>query len=234
MRTISTVIVTLLLPLCAYATNVKAIPKHQDLGALKKTIGQFLRTQTIGLPGKVTIEVGSIEPRLKLAACTSPTAFLPRNSRAWGKTTVGIRCDAPSPWTIYVSANIRVHGEYVAAAVPLTRGHVLRQGDLIMVKGELTALPPETLTSQAQALGRKVARSMYPGAPVRQNALRIKRAVRQGQSVRLISTGPGFRISSEGKAQNNAAAGQYVRVKTKSGQIVSGIADAGGIVKVVY
>lgn len=234
MKTIAALFFAFTLPLCAYANGAKASSAHQNLGALKQTAAQFLKTQTVGLPGKVSIKVGSIDSRLKLPACVSPTAFLPKNSRAWGKTTVGIRCDAPKPWTIYVSAHIRVHGEYVAAARSLPRGHVLSNSDLKMAKGELTALPPKTLTKPAQALGRTVARTMYPGAPIRQDALKLKRAVRQGQTVRLVSSGPGFRITSEGKAQNNAAAGQLVRVRTRTGQIVNGIADSGGMVRVMY
>jgi flagella basal body P-ring formation protein FlgA len=56
--------------------------------------------------------------------------------------------------------------------------------------------------------------------------------VQQGQSVKMQSSGPGFSVSSEGKALNNAAAGQLVQVRTNSGQTVSGIARPGGIVEV--
>ncbi len=234
MKTISTFFLGLALTLCAYATSANTPLKHQDLGALRQVAHQFLKTQTVDLPGKVTVEVGSIEPRLKLSPCVSPTAFLLKNSQAWGKTTVGIRCDAPDAWSIYVPANIKVHGEYLAAARSLPRGHVIQKSDLMLDSGELTALPAKTLNRPEQALGSVVAISLHPGAPIRQDALRIRRAVKQGQIVRLLSTGPGFSITSEGKAQNNATAGQFVRVRTNSGQIISGIAHADGVVRVTY
>ena len=234
MKTISTLLLALTLSLSAHAASSKAPSRHQDIGALKQVVSRFLNTQTTDLPGKVTVEVGSIDPRLKLSSCISPTAFLPKNSRAWGKTTVGIRCDAPKSWSIYVSANVKVHGQYLAAARSLPRGHIIQESDLMLGNGELTALPAKTLSSPEQAVGRTVVRTLHPGAAIRQDALRARRAVKQGQMVRLVSTGPGFRITSEGKAQNSAATGQFVRVRTRSGQIVSGVAHADGVVRVAY
>jgi flagella basal body P-ring formation protein FlgA len=52
--------------------------------------------------------------------------------------------------------------------------------------------------------------------------------------VKLVSEGPGFRVSAEGRALGNAADGQLVQVRAPSGQTVSGIARSGGIVEVRY
>jgi flagella basal body P-ring formation protein FlgA len=56
----------------------------------------------------------------------------------------------------------------------------------------------------------------------------------QGQTVRLVSQGSGFRVSADGKALANAAVGQLAQVRTASGQTVSGIARADGIVEVNF
>jgi flagella basal body P-ring formation protein FlgA len=50
--------------------------------------------------------------------------------------------------------------------------------------------------------------------------------------VRITAKGPGFSVSSEGKALNNATEGQVVQVRTSSGQTVSGIARPSGIVEI--
>jgi len=57
-------------------------------------------------------------------------------------------------------------------------------------------------------------------------------AVQHGQSVKTVTHGAGFSVSSEGKALGNAADGQVVQVRTPSGQTVSGIARSGGIVEI--
>ena len=44
--------------------------------------------------------------------------------------------------------------------------------------------------------------------------------------------GPGFQVSAEGRAVNNAAEGQIAMVRTDTGRTVSGIAHLGGIVDV--
>ncbi len=207
---------------------------RQDLGALKQAAEQFLRTQASGLPGEVKVTVGSIDPRMKLPACATPETFFPPSSKAWGKTTVGIRCTVPSPWTIYVSAKVQVQGDYVVAAVPLTQGQTITQADIAKVKGDLTTMPAGIITDASQAVGRTVANSIGLGSPLRQDALRNQQAIQQGQAVRVIVNGAGFSVSSEARALNNANEGQLTQVRTSNGQVISGIAKPGGIVELTY
>lgn len=223
-----------LLLLLTQAVHAQPAAPRQDHAALRQTVERFLSIQTAGLPGQVSIAVGAIDARLALAACAVPEAFLPNGSRAWGKTTVGVRCSVPMPWTIYVAATVRVHGEYIAAAVPLAQGQSIAPNDIALLKGDLTALPAGVITNAAQAVGYTLSRSVPLGAPLRQDALRSQQVVQQGQVVRLVSAGPGFRVSSEGRAVSNAGEGQVAQARTPNGQIVSGIAKAGGIVEISY
>jgi flagellar basal body P-ring formation protein FlgA len=207
---------------------------RQSQEAIRDTVEQFLQTQTTGLPGQVGIVIGSIDSRLNLPACNALQPFLPNGSRAWGKTTIGVRCTTPSSWTIYVTATVRVQADYLIAAVPLTQGQIIGPNDIARTKGDLTSLPAGVLTDSSQALGRTTINSFAVGTALRHDALRNPLAVQQGQNVRLISIGPGFRISTEARALANASEGQMVQVRTPGGQVVSGIAKAGSIVEVNY
>ncbi|MFS0754535.1 flagellar basal body P-ring formation chaperone FlgA [Noviherbaspirillum sp. 1P10PC] len=218
----------------AGAASAQTAPARQDHGVLRQTASQFLTVQAGGLPGQITVTVGAIDPRLNLAACTAPEAFLPNGARAWGKTSVGVRCVAPSPWTVYIPAMVQVQGEYLAAAVPLAQGQTIGPNDIARVSGDLTALPPGIVTEQSQAVGHTLARSVAVGAPLRQDALRSQQAVAQGQVVRLVSSGPGFKVTADGRALANGSDGQVVQVKTQNGQVVSGVARAGGTVEVTF
>ncbi|WP_353156674.1 flagellar basal body P-ring formation chaperone FlgA [Herminiimonas fonticola] len=218
---------------CAVAQSVEP-EARQDLGVLKQAAEQFLRTQAAGLPGEVRVTIGSIDPRTKLPACVAPEAFLPASSKAWGKTSVGLRCSAPSRWTIYVQAKVQVHGEYIAAAAPLSQGQTIGQGDIARVKGDLTILPAGVITDASQAIGRTAATTVALGAPLRQDALRNQQAIQQGQAVRVIVNGAGFSVSSEARALNNANEGQLTQVRTPAGQVISGIAKLGGVVELTY
>ena len=207
---------------------------RQDHAALRTSIERFLQKETAGLPGKVSVEVGAIDPRLNLPGCIEPEVFLPGGSRVWGKTTVGARCTAPSAWRIYVSATVRVRGNYIAAAAPLAQGRKIEVDDIVIRNGELTTLPAGLVTSFEQAVGRSLVHSVPAGAPLRQDVLRTDRVVQQGQMVRLVSTGSGFRVSAEGRALNNAQEGQVAQARTSNGQVISGIAKSGGIVEVAH
>lgn len=207
---------------------------RQQHAALRQTVEQFLHTQAAGLSGNTSIAVGAIDPRLNLPACATPEAFLPAGSRAWGKTTVGVRCTAPVSWTVYVPATVRVHGDYVVAAAPLAQGQSISANNLAKAKGDLTTLPAGVVTDAALAIGRTLSISLPAGAPLRQDVLRAQQAIQQGQMVRVMSTGPGFRVSAEARALNNANDGQVAQARTASGQVVSGVARMGGIIEVTY
>lgn len=207
---------------------------RQDPALLREVVEQFLKTQSVGLPGQVTISVGAVDPRLSLAACVALEPFLPNGSRVWGKTTVGVRCSVPSPWTVYVAATVQVTGSYVTTAAPLAQGQVIGPRDLATLRGDLTALPAGIITDPAQAIGRSMTVSLPAGTPLRGDALRSQQVVQQGQVVRLVTGGPGFKVSTEGRALSNAAEGQTAQARTPAGQVVSGVAKAGGVIEVSY
>ena len=221
-------------PAQAPATVQPPIAARQDMTLLRQSVEQFLQRQSAGLPGEVSIEIGQVEARLALPACQQPEPFLAHGSRVWGKTAVGVRCTAPAPWTIYLTANVHVMADYLAAAAPLPQGHVIVANDFARLRGDLTTLPAGVITDAGLAVGRNTMSSLQLGAPLRQDTLRSQQAVQMGQTIKLLSSGPGFRVSTEGRAMNNAAEGQTVQARTPGGQLISGIARAGGILEVAY
>lgn len=224
----------IMLSLVSELAFAQAGAARQDLGALRQAAEQYLQVQSAGLPGVVTISVGALDGRMQLAACAAPEAFQPPGARVWGKTTVGVRCGAPTPWTIYIQAQVSVQAEYVAAALPLVQGQTIDATQLVMVKGDLAALPNGVLTNMNQAVGRTSNLSLAPGAPLRADQLRSKPVVQQGQAVKVVSSGAGFSVSREARAIGNAGEGQVVQVRTPAGAILSGVARAGGLVEVVF
>jgi len=207
---------------------------RQDLAQIQRVVDNFVRIQTTGLPGQVSFSVGSIDPRLAVAPCPALEAFVPPGARLWGNATVGVRCGGATPWTVYVPVTVHVSGNYIVTARPLPPGQLVTQADLTVVPGDLTQLPAGIVTDPAQAIGKTVVAGLAAGQPLRVDALRQPPVVLQGQSVRLQSQGPGFKVSAEGRAIANAAEGQLVQVRTASGQTISGIAKPGAVVEVSY
>jgi len=213
----------LVLPVLGYAQTT-----------LNETLNDFLRAQTQGLPGKVTYTISSLDSRTRLSACEAFEPFLPPGTKLWGKATIGVRCLGPSNWTIYVPVQINVSGNYLVSARPMPAGYVLGETDVVVRNGDLGALPTNVLTDLSQAVGKTVKSGFAAGQPLRSDQLIAPWAVQQGQNVTTVSNGPGFTVSSVGKAITNAVAGQVVQVRTESGQVVSGIARAGGIVEITH
>lgn len=205
---------------------------RQDPAALQAHAEQFLKMQTGGQPGKVSIQIEP--PRVDLPACAALDAFQPVGGRRIGRISVGVRCLAPSPWTVYLSAQVRVVGAYAVTLQPLPANHVLSAADFALREGDLGSLPADVITDMEDMLGYRTVSGLAAGAPLRTALLRPPLAVQQGQTTRVVLNGPGFSVQSEGQALANASRGDRVRVKTRSGQVISGIAQDGQQVMVAF
>lgn len=223
-----------LLIACLWVMPISANGGHQDLTQLRQQVEQFLLNQSASLPGKVSVSAMAIDSRLKLAGCDNLQMSLPTGSRIWGRTSVGVRCNAPQVWTVYVQANVQVMADYLIAAGPLTQGHIITEQDLIKGQGDLAKLPPGVFTDTSQAVGRAVYVPLSAGTVLRQEMLRVLPVVQQGQKVVLNTIGDGFKVSAEGTALSNAGEGQRVKVKVGNGQVVSGLARQGGLIEVIF
>lgn len=216
------------------AVPAQAAPGPVGMEAIRKQLEQYAAQQLAGQPGVVSVQVGEIEPQLRLDPCQRVEGFVPSGGRLWGKTTLGARCAAGANWVIYVPVTVSVQAPVVVAARPVAHGRVLSADDLTLRTLELTQLPAGVLTDVTAAIGQTLTTGLSPGYPLRQDMLRAPVVIRQGQSVRLVAQGGGFGVSAEGKALGNAAVGQTVQVRTSSGQTVSGVARPDGSVEIRF
>lgn len=207
---------------------------YQDPAPVRKAVEDYLRVQAKGLPGAASYTVGNIDAHNNLAPCPAFDVSQAPGARAWGRTTVIVRCTQQGGWSVFVPVHIRVVADYVVAERPLAQGQVITDADLGTQKGDLSDLPNGVLTDARQAVGRTTVMPITAGRPLRADMVRQLPLVQQGQSVKVISRGPGFEVTNEGRALNNAVEGQVVQVRLASGQVVSGIARGPGQVVVVY
>ena len=204
----------------------------QDLRLINQKVKDFLTAQSAGSPGKAEITITPMEQSTRLDYCPNPEAFFPPNSSAWGRTTVGVRCGQPKPWTVYVQANVSIIASYVVAANPLGQGQIISANDLQLQKGDLTTLPTGIFTEMNRVIGTSPKMSLTAGAVIKQEMLKMPPVIQQGQGVRVSSKGTGFSITIEGQALNAAAEGEIVKVRVSNGSVVTGIAKKDGQVEV--
>lgn len=207
---------------------------QQNPAPVKKAIENWLKVQTKGLPGQVSFEVGELDPGNQLVPCGSFDISRPSAAQPWGRSNVLVRCLDEAAWRVYVPVHVRVKMEYLISARPIPQGQLLSTNDLATQYGDLSELPANILTDPAVAAGKVAAASIPAGRPLRADMLKAQIAIRQGQTVKVISRGAGFEVANEGRAMNNALEGQVAQVRLGNGQVVSGIAKSAGTVEVNY
>ncbi|KAB2838250.1 MAG: flagellar basal body P-ring formation protein FlgA [Burkholderiales bacterium] len=231
-----TALATLLLGTGALAANPQTAAEapRQDLAAVQRVAQAYLQAETARLPGSVSATVGTLDPRLALPPCDRLEAYLPAGARLWGSSSVGVRCLHDGGLAVSLPVMVKVVGPVVIAARPLMPGQTLAAEDLATRQAELTQLPAGLLGDAATLVGKSLAVGVAAQQPLRQEWVRAPQAVKQGQAVKLVAQGRGFRLTNEGVAVSSALEGQVAQVRLASGQTVRGVARSAGVVEVVF
>jgi flagella basal body P-ring formation protein FlgA len=206
----------------------------QNLAQLKLLAEDFLKQQTSSYPGSIEISTAQFDSRLKLPECNDPSPFLTPGSRVIGKVTVGIRCTTPKRWNIFLAAQIKVSSDYYVTSKQISPGQTILASDILKVSGELSSLPAGVITNPEQIIGKSLSNSLASGSVIKLDAVKAFPFIQQGQSVKIVSAGPGFQVTTDGIALNSANEGQVARAKTISGQVLSGVAKLAGVIEINY
>lgn len=219
---------------CAAFCQLSAGQDRDEAPSIRTAIESFLRKQTSGLPGQASFTIGAYDNSATRQTCRSHEVSLAPGARNIGRTTVLVRCRSEAAWAIYVPVHIKLMGEYLVSARPLSPGQLIGEGDLARQNGDLGDLPSGILLDPALAIGRSVAIPLPAGRPLLSEQLRQPAVIQQGQTVKVISRGPSFEVANEGRALTSAAEGKVIQVRLNGGQVVSGLARIGGIVEISF
>lgn len=201
---------------------------------LNSAVENFLRQQINPSSGTLNITIGALDQRTPLPTCSVYRPFLPNSTHLLGQFSIGVRCTAPSQWTVYVPVKVELIDRYVVTSQPLSSGQVIAESDLQEVLGDLGNLPLGAILKKEQALGKTVRFGLGAGQVLRVEQLAAPILVKQNQSVRIRVEGPGFSASTEGKALNHGSEGQSIRVRTASGNTISGVVQSDSSILVPY
>lgn len=173
--------------------------------------------------GRVDIEMGEADPRLRLAACQQVQPYLPAGQKLWGPSRLGLRCvQGAARWAITVPVKVRVYAPAWAAAQALPSGTVLAAEHLERRELELSAetSPAYPQPSLDGLLGRALSRPMLAGEALRHAHLKPRQWFAAGDPVRLRVAGLGFSVQAEAQALAVGLEGQPSRVRLDSGRVV--------------
>lgn len=215
---------------------LQAAAPVQDRDAIRQAAHDYVLSKAKSEHrSRAEITVGRLDPRLRLTACGEDlAAFQPPGGRSLGNTTVGIRCPAPKPWTIYVPVKVIVYRAVVVSARPLPRGQLLGAGDVKLEQANLAELRAGYLTDPSQAIGNKLKRPLSDGTPLSAAMIQAPHLVKRGQQVTVINEVSGVQVRITGKALMDGASGERIRVRNPSSRrVVEAMVVSPGVVRII-
>jgi len=212
----------------ASATDTRGFQSHDSILSLARTFMEDYSKDNNG--EAVEIQVGRLDSRLHLHSCDQDLeAFFPNGGRTTGNTTVGVRCPGTKPWSLYVPVTVNVYKNVVVTTEALPRNTLLNHSHLKVAKRNLAKLPQGYFVDPDRLVGMKLKRNLGAGLPLSPNMIKAQTVIKRGQQVMLISQSRGISVRMQGKAMDNGAAGDLIRVKNLSSKrIVEGTVGTGG------
>ncbi|MCA0175377.1 MAG: flagellar basal body P-ring formation chaperone FlgA [Proteobacteria bacterium] len=208
------------LPLLLAATPLLAPAQAVPDGA-----GQLLSARAAAAePGaRVEVQVGQLDPRLRLAPCRKIEPQVPPGVPLAGRTRLMLACvEGDKKWRVSLPVTVKIWASAQTAATALPAGTVLQAHHLASAEVDLAEAPSPAVREAAPALGRTLARPLAAGATLRQIDLKARQWFASGDTVRLVAQGPGWRIAAEGQALSPGIEGSPARVRLDNGRVVQG------------
>lgn len=216
------------IPAMCAAADIEA---HDNILA---TARAFLETQVRTQDGKHDIRLGTLDARLRLAACDQPLeGSLPPGARLGGNTSVGVACPGTNPWKLYVQAYVAVFRTVAVAATYLPAGTALGAHNVRFEERDVTAGGYGYLSDPEQVSGSIVKQPVQEGRILPPQALAKAKLIRRGETVVILSKNGSIEVRMSGSAMMDGAAGDRIKVKNeKSRRIIEGMVEGPGLVMV--
>ncbi|SEL44504.1 flagella basal body P-ring formation protein FlgA [Roseateles sp. YR242] len=221
---------TVISPVVAASPRMTSATPPPPLGALESSLQDSL--QMLAMAGarmvaptqaRVVVELGRLDPRLRLAPCEQIQPYLPPNQRMWGRTRIGIRClSGPTKWNVSLPLTIRVFAPAYIAASDLPTGTQLTQEHLRLAETDIAGEAGFIFTQPEGWVGRHLAKGLMAGEALRSTDLKLRQWVQPGERVQVQATGEGYAVSGEGQAMGVGLEGQDVRIRFDNGRMVTG------------
>ncbi|HEU4457979.1 MAG TPA: flagellar basal body P-ring formation chaperone FlgA [Methylibium sp.] len=210
----------------AFAAGVLACAAGAQAEDWSSEARKLTQTALAPAPGlRAEVEVGRLDPRLKLAPCAKVEPYLPPGFVAWGRTRVGLRClQGPTHWNVYLPVTVKVFGRALVAAAAMPAASVLTERDVVEAEVDLAAGRGNAVLDPREAIGRHLVRALMPGESLRETDLRARQWFGAGETVRIVAVGSGFAVHGEGQAITPGLDGAAARVRIDNGRIVTGTA----------
>ncbi|HEX5685336.1 MAG TPA: flagellar basal body P-ring formation chaperone FlgA [Ideonella sp.] len=199
---------------------------NAEMAAVSAQVQQMAR-DSAGRAGlgqaRIEVEVGSLDPRLKLAPCQRIEPYLPPGLPVWGRTRIGLKCtQGIKHWNVTLPVTVHVWARSLVTQTALPGGTQLGAEHFTEAEVDLAAAPGLPISQPGLAIGRTLSRPVAAGTALRQTDLKARQWFAAGETVRVVAVGPGWQVVTEGEAMSPGLEGHAVRIRTESGRLLQG------------
>ncbi len=179
--------------------------------ALKAHLMARVSTETPWL-----VEVDLPEPLLRALADPATELRVDGGQPPWvGSQQFELSLATPEgPQQAVVDANVSIPASVVVAAKSISRGALLRAGDLRLSHAEPPLEQPSVLYSLDQAIGKETTRVIPAGKILTAYAVQAPVDVRRGEIVTVYAHAAGIRVRTQGRARDDGSNGALVAVES--------------------
>lgn len=223
--------------LLSFATSVALASGMQSLESIQRAAEDHVRAH---LPqgearkhARYYITAARLDPRLRLAACPRALeTFFPNGGTPGARATIGVRCAGDVQWTIYVQVAVEVEAPVLVLRRALPRHAPISPGDVELQRRRMPGIDVDFIADPANLAGYRLKRAAAAGTPLSLDVLAPDLLVKRGQQVTLIAGSGPVEIRAQGKALNDGALAERVRVQNASSlKVVEGIVESPGVVR---
>jgi flagella basal body P-ring formation protein FlgA len=215
-----------------FANNSAGVQSLDDIRAAAQT---YVKSQVPKqAPGEVRVNVGTLDSRLRLAACPDELKVaLPPGATFRPRMTVAVSCAGPATWTVYVPVNIETQTSVLVLRRAVTRGTRLTAQDVEVQTRLVTGPGDAYLTDVAELSGRTVKRPLGAGSAITADAMIADALIKRGQQVTLLAAAGGMEVRARGVAMGDAPAlGRVKAQNLSSGRIVEGVVESPDVIRI--
>ncbi len=184
-------------------------------------------------PGVVAV-AAPLDPRLQLNACNSaPQGFIAGDGQLHDSTTVGVRCDAPVRWTIYIRVALSAEIPVLVARRALPRDTKPQIADFELTKRTVPGLSNRYIGDAQQLAGRKLRRPLNIGEALSTDALVMAPVIRRGQQVTVLARAGAMEIRMNAMALTDGRPSERISVRNLStNRVIEGVVAGDALVEV--
>ena len=171
---------------------------------------------------------------LPLGRYTLSVGPLERQSGGRARVEVAVDQEDGTLLQLPVALRLASSGFVVVARQPIPAGKLLEPKDVAVERRPSTGIPRRALSDPEEVVGKRARIALEPGKALDHRSLESPMLVRRGDPVRIVVDHPGMRLSTVGRALENATAGSVVRVvNPSSGRELAAEVIAHGQVRVL-